>query len=648
MYLIAVFLNFFLAIIIAEAFSFVLCHKKMIINDIFYALLIIFLWILFNLILWKFGITFDSICIIALFLFFLLLELSDFHLNSKSKNLEYDYVTHGNKKLFDNKKVMIIVPHEDDDMNVASGIIEQYVNSGSNIYLVFTTNGDYWDFGSTRIQEAIEVSKYYKIPENHIIFLGYADGWSNDNHHIYNATPNEKFFSRNGYSRTYALKSHPAYNDGVLYTYQNYLNDMKNLILEYLPDTIICSDFDPQIEHKATTLFFEKAVGEILKEKNDYHPIILKSFAYCTSWLAPKDYYKTNLLSTIEPSKHDLIIYSWNDRIRLPIYAEKLSRSLVNCDLYKAISLYRSQRANIASRAIINGDKVFWLRRTDSFLYRSNVRVSSGDAHYLTDFMYLNSDDISDPNHEPFDSLWVPNEDDVKRTAWFTFDKPRNLENIILFENPSIDDHIIKLRITLSNGMIYEISDIKESGTNIVIHQNNVSGFYIEILEFTGKRAGLTEIEAYEESQPYAFSYVKIMDEHENFVYDYYIDIKGTQNFKLYHYGNYKELDPSLYNIECDNDNCKALIIGNKISVNCPVGQKCHLYLRGIEEDEILDMVTISNPTDKERLKLEHLMRFEEFRYHSAIWIYYQTVLYRYGHKIKNKVECKLKFCGSK
>ena len=36
---------------------------------------------------------------------------------------------------------MVIVPHEDDDLNLVSGVIEKYVENGSEIYTVFATNG---------------------------------------------------------------------------------------------------------------------------------------------------------------------------------------------------------------------------------------------------------------------------------------------------------------------------------------------------------------------------------------------------------------------------------------------------------------------------------------------------------------------------
>ena len=41
------------------------------------------------------------------------------------------------------QKVLVIVPHEDDEINVAGSVMYSYVQKGADVYCVFTTNGDY-------------------------------------------------------------------------------------------------------------------------------------------------------------------------------------------------------------------------------------------------------------------------------------------------------------------------------------------------------------------------------------------------------------------------------------------------------------------------------------------------------------------------
>lgn len=109
------------------------------------------------------------------------------------------------------------------------------------------------------------------------------------------------------------------------YTRDNYKNDIKNVILHYLPDTILAVDFDSHVDHRATSLLFEEAMGEILREYEEYEPNIFKGFAYNTAWNAVDDFYEVNLESTVAPDKSNIINddyeldvpnYDWNNRVR--------------------------------------------------------------------------------------------------------------------------------------------------------------------------------------------------------------------------------------------------------------------------------------------------------------------------------------------
>ena len=41
-----------------------------------------------------------------------------------------------------NKKILVVIPHQDDEIHVAGGVIEKFHNN-NDIYVCFTTNGDY-------------------------------------------------------------------------------------------------------------------------------------------------------------------------------------------------------------------------------------------------------------------------------------------------------------------------------------------------------------------------------------------------------------------------------------------------------------------------------------------------------------------------
>ena len=75
----------------------------------------------------------------------------------------------------ENQKIMIIVPHEDDELNLAGGILNSNIFNKKNVILIFTTNGDYGISGQTRINEALKSAKKMQIPINNVVFLGYSD-----------------------------------------------------------------------------------------------------------------------------------------------------------------------------------------------------------------------------------------------------------------------------------------------------------------------------------------------------------------------------------------------------------------------------------------------------------------------------------------
>ena len=46
------------------------------------------------------------------------------------------------KAIFSEKRVLAVVPHEDDDLNLLSGVTGQFTDAGSEVYVVFVSTGD--------------------------------------------------------------------------------------------------------------------------------------------------------------------------------------------------------------------------------------------------------------------------------------------------------------------------------------------------------------------------------------------------------------------------------------------------------------------------------------------------------------------------
>lgn len=550
---------------------------------------------------------------VALLVLELLVVLSVFIVKAQiKKQMQYADVEAGKEEFFGNQKVMILVPHEDDDINLAGGVFEEYIKHGSTVYVVFSTNGDGDErfdmskMGAIRINEAIRALAVLGVPESNIIFLGYGDGWEKNGPHIYNAPHDKVMQSSAGKQATYGIESHPAYHDNNSYTYNHYYDDIKDVILEYLPDTIFCIDYDTHNDHRVLSMLFEKVMGDLLKT-TDYRPTVYKGYGYRTAWGAPSDFSgSVNLSATVNCiSDRDVVLYQWQNRIRLPIDAHSISRYHKYSKLYKALSLYASQHAEESADRIINSDKVFWKRRTDSLLYKTIISVSSGDKDKLTDFMLLDCDEIIHHGDKPFDGVWHPNKDDNEKEIYVTFDSLQYIDSVVLYDNPSPKDNILNAKVVLDDGEEFSTGILSPDGTSVPV-KKEVQSFTIKIDKYEGNNFGLTEIEAYSTDEQDSPVMYKITDEQDNFVYDYITSSDGEQVFYIYSNLN-SDIQPNL-SLHCDNKKCKAVLDGEEITVMCPHGQKCIISLSD-DHGQVVDKVLIRNPGKAARAFLQYWVK---------------------------------------
>ncbi len=119
------------------------------------------------------------------------------------------------KVIFSEKRVLAVVPHADDDLNLLSGVTGQFADAGSEVYVVFVSTGDAAGRGEERVYEAINALSYDSVPEENIIFLGYGDSIPDGGTHIYNAAPDAVTPSLSGRTETHAAPLHEAYREGT-------------------------------------------------------------------------------------------------------------------------------------------------------------------------------------------------------------------------------------------------------------------------------------------------------------------------------------------------------------------------------------------------------------------------------------------------
>lgn len=544
------------------------------------------------------------------------------------KTDEYRDVDAGKEGIYGGRNVMVIVPHQDDEINILGGVIEEFVQYGSTVRIVYVTNGDAFGIGPTRLQEALDYGAYVGVPEENIIFLGYGDRWDPvRGMHIYNAEPGEVIPSVFGAERTYGIPEHPAYREGEAYTAENFLSHMESVILEYKPDMIFCSDYDDHIEHKALTLAFDKVMGRILGQQTQYRPLVFKGYAYSSAWYAEPDYYGANILSTKnvfeEPHCNRPAVYQWEKRLRFPVDAGTLDRSLVNSRAYGALAAHDSQEARYFAESVVNGDRVFWHRRTDSECILSEITVSSGNGAYLNDFMLIDNKDLWN-QVDPYDSVWIPETGDGERCVRITLPEARDLYSIVLYDHPSEEQNVLNARIAFEDGTQVETGALIVQGaaTEIPVQKTDVKSFTLTLLETEGEDAGLTEIEAYTASSQGDFFFGKLMDPEGNFAYDYRMESSDTCLFTLYTAGDAGDG----FFARCDNEKILTEMTGKELRITCPSGESGTVSVYD-GEGELLEGIFISCPGKMDVLHRNLAQTVEKV----AGFRYRQTVVYRLG-----------------
>lgn len=436
---------------------------------------------------------------------------------------------------FKNKKVMVIVPHEDDDLLISGQVLPPMYKNGADVRVVFATNGDKRVSAYTRQSEACNALEKLGIPREKVIFLGYPDGTQ-----LY--VGKKAFSFSSGWDHTYAGKGFKDYHfdrfgTHAKYTAENMVDDIESVVLEYRPDYILAIDFDTHTDHRGVSISFEKAMERILKKESGYTPKVLKCFGYSLAWKSKPDFYALNIKSTVmqdreknnDPSyETDVPQYRWNNRIRLPIDKKSLSHSILRCSEYKALSEHLSQYAYCYSERIINGDSVYWNRRTDSLTYNADISVSSGDASLLNDFRLIGvGNRTAGPNVKLENCVSRFDKNDAQKTVTVKFDSPKTVSCVSLYDNFGLNSNILGGVITFSDGSKVEVPALNADGseTRVVFEpKHNITSFTFKVTEYEGV-AGLDEIKAFENADyDMGFSLIKLKNaDTDDYIYNYLI-----------------------------------------------------------------------------------------------------------------------------
>lgn len=507
---------------------------------------------------------------------------------------------------FKNKKVMVIVPHEDDDLLISGQVLPPMYKNGADVRVVFATNGDKRVSAYTRQSEACNALEKLGIPREKVIFLGYPDGTQ-----LY--VGKKAFSFSSGWDHTYAGKGFKDYHfdrfgTHAKYTAENMVDDIESVVLEYRPDYILAIDFDTHTDHRGVSISFEKAMERILKKESGYTPKVFKCFGYSLAWKSKPDFYALNIKSTVmqdreknnDPSyETDVPQYRWNNRIRLPIDKKSLSHSILRCSEYKALSEHLSQYAYCYSERIINGNSVYWNRRTDSLTYNADISVSSGDASLLNDFRLIGvGNRTAGPNVKLENCVSRFNKNDAQKTVTVKFDSPKTVSCVSLYDNFGLNSNILGGVITFSDGSKVEVPALNADGseTRVVFEpKHNITSFTFKVTEYEGV-AGLDEIEAFENADyDMGFSLIKLKNaDTDDYIYNYLI----TPDEKSLNLGVYLSNPNAGYTIKIiEGDSVK--LEGNTLVFDDDF-EKCTVRAELNGDPSTYDQITVKRLSERE------------------------------------------------
>lgn len=507
---------------------------------------------------------------------------------------------------FKNKKVMVIVPHEDDDLLISGQVLPSMYKNGADVRVVFATNGDKRVSAYTRQSEACNALEKLGIPREKVIFLGYPDGTQ-----LY--VGKKAFSFSSGWDHTYAGKGFKDYHfdrfgTHAKYTAENMVDDIESVVLEYRPDYILAIDFDTHTDHRGVSISFEKAMERILKKESGYTPKVLKCFGYSLAWKSKPDFYALNIKSTVmqdreknnDPSyETDVPQYRWNNRVRLPIDKKSLSHSILRCSEYKALSEHLSQYAYCYSERIINGDSVYWNRRTDSLTYNADISVSSGDASLLNDFRLIGvGNRTAGPNVKLENCVSRFDKNDAQKTVTVKFDSPKTVSCVSLYDNFGLNSNILGGVITFSDGSKVEVPALNADGseTRVVFEpKHNITSFTFKVTEYEGV-AGLDEIEAFENADyDMGFSLIKLKNaDTDDYIYNYLI----TPDEKSLNLGVYLSNPNAGYTIKIiEGDGIK--LEGNTLVFDDDF-EKCTVRAELNGDPSTYDQITVKRLSERE------------------------------------------------
>lgn len=246
-------------------------------------------------------------------------------LSLRARSTAYAAVDSGKRALYAGHRVLFAVPQPGDEVALADGLAEAYLRYGSEVSLLFYDSAG--DRGA-----ALNAAARIGLREEQVLFPGSS-----------------------GPSET-----------------------LRDAMLSLWPDLVLGAES----ERRGTVL--RDALDAVREQAPAYAPLVFQSLPVSARAAAPSVFYQENLPSTQVPETVPASL--WAERLRLPVDAASLSRSLLNTAAWSQLLGYGRGREE-AERAVL-GDRVFWPVGDSSADGAGTdfVKLSDAEGNFLYDY----------------------------------------------------------------------------------------------------------------------------------------------------------------------------------------------------------------------------------------------------------------------
>lgn len=224
----------------------------------------------------------------------------------------------GKEILTPQDRVLVMAPHPDDEVLGCGGIIQQAVEMGLPVHVLFLTYGDanQWSFmmyhkwpvvipeeviamGLVRHDEARAAAKVLGLSSEDLTFLGYPDFGTLT---ILCAHWGDNPPYKSLLTRATAVPYKNALRPGALYKGEEVLQDLKTVLRQFNPTKIFLSHAaDINRDHRALYVFTRVALWELQTENAELYPYL----AHYHNWPKPEGYYPAKPL-TLPPFEQEI------------------------------------------------------------------------------------------------------------------------------------------------------------------------------------------------------------------------------------------------------------------------------------------------------------------------------------------------------